>query len=156
MRVPVAALNLAALKTLGTVAPLGRRSIANVAVVAVGSERQLWVAPAYGDYRSAWLIGIGPIAPGTDVDHIYHRSRAGSLGYEYVRLMLVAAGANQQAGAGYEKRATQLPPPPPGRSLPAIRYADLWQLTKTSGTRIGTPSDGYAGVKAFVRANRAG
>jgi len=162
-KIPVSAKNLAAFKELGGKIEFLEQdpndNKYNVVVVTLTrhqtTEIQLWVRPHYSKYREAWKkrFGEASIPPGTDVDHIHSRERAAALGYEYVRLALVPAGANRSAGAGYEKALLNAyrtvhgdQGRPAGYDIPNIRYIDFVQETKIMSVKIGPKNGGYPGL----------
>ena len=164
--IPVSVRNIKVLEKLGTlIPPYGTTKIQSsstvddsgkpnfVTVIINNSqftETQLWVRPFYPNYREAWkqVFGVQSISGNMDVDHIHARERANDLGYDYIRLALVPAGANRSAGAGYEKkllnayRTVQFDPD----ETPEFRYLDDIQAVKLKGTKIGSSRQGYPGL----------
>jgi hypothetical protein len=150
VREPVAAKDLAAVKTLGPVAAVDRRDISRFALVTTSRGPQLWASPdcSRESCRQAWDV-VFPNAPRTadlNVDHVYSQASARRYGYGYVRLALIKADANQEAGRGWEKLVQRIKPVKQ-RGIPSIRYAGVVERAKLAGRGVGYKQDAWKGMR---------
>lgn len=107
---------------------------------------QVWVDIDYGRYRSAYARAF----PDLDisrvvVDHIENRRRARKIGWKYVRLCHVSTSVNVSSGQSAERLGVSFAETTTGGRMRwgQIKYADVADLTKMLGIRIGGgPQDG--------------
>lgn len=137
----IAAKSKSALAALGTISPVGQRSVESTFQFQPfdRSPLQVWVHRNYRSYSGAWQ-SIFDLPDNHQVDHVYPKSWAAIDGMKvtWIRVFPVASEVNTGAGRSWEKLwAGYYRNNPPPNGVPDIIYAEHYQILKLLSEDVG-------------------
>lgn len=122
----------------GRIETLGNRPLAQAFVWMQGAEPELWLDPAASGYRDLYdefartRLGLaGRPTTGFNIDHVFPKTAGALDGMSHVRMLAIAAPANQAAGRTLEKAMAQRARAAAGRKR--IRHATWMTIGKAAG-----------------------